>query len=1058
MDIRKVLKGAAIAVATIVVLLVGTAVAIPFFFKDKIMAQVKLEANKQLTAKMDFKDVDISIFRSFPNVSVGLDNFSITGTGRFEGIKLMQMQRFDVGLDIMSVIRGDKPMNIKKIWLTNPIIYVRVLEDGTANYNITKPDSTKKVEDKGKPSEFALKLSKYGVTNGMITYEDDKRGAFCEIKGLNHDGSGDFTANTYDLQTETAMSALTTAYKGVTYLKNAKIDAELTIGIDNKNSRYTFKNDNIKLNDLELAFGGWLQMQKDYTMDLHFKSKSADFKSLFSLIPSAYTADYNDVQASGKAAFDGAVKGTFNDNSYPSVKLNITAANAKFKYPKLPMGMDDINAEVHINSPNKDFDNLKVDIPKLHLRLGANPFDATFFLKTPMSDPDIRSTVKGIVNLADFSKAYPVDGLNGGIINADVHCNTRLSYITNSQYEKVDMGGTASVSELSYKTAAYPRVYIKSLSANFTPSNVEIPNFSGLLGKSDVSASGKLDNPLAYFSGTKTMKGVLKMSSNAFDANEWLGGSDKKDAKTETHAVKSTTTNTATTTTAAASKPFDRFDFAFDGTMGTFTYGTYVLKSLAAKGQVTPNLFKCDNFQTIIGNSDMKINGEITNIFGYLYGKDVLKGTINFSSAFFDMNQFMGKDDGKNDKKPAAKPQNVPVDTANLQPIKVPANIDMTINAAVATLPYDDLTLKNAKGIVIIRDEKATVKNFTFGAFGGIIAMNGLYDSKVTDKKPKFKFAYDLQKIDFQQAARYLPSIKKYAPIIQYIDGNFSSSMTMDGTLKPDLMPEMTSLTGLGDLTTINGVLRNFKPLDDIADKMNIAELKNARILNTKNWFELKDGKINVKPFDMKVKDAIVNISGKHGLNTDMDYLLKFKIPRLMLEKNAVAAQANRGIDLLSQQAGKLGLNLKQSENIFFNANIGGTMLKPTMKITLINAEGKNMATAIVDEVKDKVKAKVDEVKKQGEDLAKAQADKAKAAAQAIADEAKAKAKAAAEKAAKDALSGKLNLDSLKKAGTGILDGAKGKGTNGVKTQVDDIKKGVDDIFKGSNPFGKKPK
>ncbi|MEY4925590.1 MAG: hypothetical protein RI894_26, partial [Bacteroidota bacterium] len=773
--------------------------------------------------------------------------------------------------------------------------------------------------------------------------------------------------------------------------------------------------------------------------------------SLLSLVPAAYTADYKDVQASGSAAFDGQVKGVYNDNTYPSVKLNITAANAKFKYPKLPMGMDDINAEVHINSPNKDFDNLKIDIPKLHLRLSANPFDATFFLKTPMSDPDIRSTIKGVINLADLAKAYPVEGLNGGIIKADVHCNTRLSFISNSQYEKVDMGGNASVSELSYKMASRPRIYIKAMEANFTPSNVEIPNFTGLLGKSDIVASGKLDNPLAYFSGTKTMKGVLNLSSNSFDANEWMGGSTEK--TTETHAVKAATSTETAAETAATSKPFDRFDFAFDGKMGSFTYGKYVMKSLLAKGQITPNLFKCDNFQLILGNSDMKINGQITNIFGYLYGKDVLKGTINFSSAFFDMNQFMTKDDNA----PAQKPQNVPVDTANLQPIKVPANIDMTINAAVSTLPYDDMTLKNAKGTVIVRDEKATIKNFTCNALGGGIAMNGLYDSKVTDRKPKFKFGYSLDKVDFQQAAKFLPSLKKYAPIIQYIDGNFSSSMTMDGALKPDLMPEMNSLTGLGDLTTINGVLRNFKPLDDIADKMNIAELKQARVMNTKNWFEVDKGRLTIKPFDLKVKDALINISGKHGLNTDMDYLMKFKIPRIMLEKNAVTAQANKGIDLLGQQAGKLGINLKQSENIFFNANIGGSMLKPTIKITLVNAEGKNAANAVVDDVKGQVKQKVDEVKKQGEDLAKAAAEKAKTQAQAIADEAKQKAKAAAEKAAKDAMSGKINLDSLKKAGTGILDGAKGKGADGVKTQASDIKKGVEDILKGGNPFGKKP-
>jgi AsmA-like C-terminal region len=1039
-------KKIAIGFVSTLVLLVGAGIAIPYFFKDKIIAAIKTEANKSLNAKMDFKDVNFSVWRNFPNISVGLEQFSIEGVDRFKGIKLIQTDRFDVALDIMSAIRGDKPMKINSIWLEKPSVYVRVLPDGTANYNITKPDSTKKVEDKGKPSEFALQLSKYGITDGMLTYDDDKRGAYVAIKGLNHSGSGDFTTNTYDLATETEMAELTTAYGAVTYLNKAKVVADMTIGIDNRSSKYTFKDNNIKVNDLDLDFGGWVAMLHDIDMDFNFKTKSADFKSLLSLVPAAYTKDYSDVQASGKAAFDGFVKGKYNDNTYPSLALNIKAENAKFKYPKLPMGMDDINAEVHIKSPNKDFDNLAVDVPKLHFRLGANPFDATFFLRTPMSDPDIKSTAKGTINLADFSKAFPVEGLSGGIIKADVRCNTRLSYVTNEQYEKVDMKGDATVTSLTYKSAAYPKIYIQTLSAIFSPSNVTIPNFIGLLGKSDISASGVLDNPLAYYSGTKTVKGQLKMNANNFDANEWLGKSDKKDEPNRT--VQSTDKPADPN-----AKPFDRFDFQFDGNIKKFAYSTYNIRNLVAKGHVTPQFFKCDNFEMLLGNSDMKMNGEITNIFGYLYGKDVLKGNLNFNSTFFDLNQFMGSDD----KAPAAKPQNVPVDTSKLEPIAIPENIDMVVNATVATLPYDTYTLKNCKGQVILRDQKAILNNFYTQLFGGTCLVSGTYDSKVKNKRPKFKFDYKLDKMDFQQVVKNVASAKKFAPVMQYIDGSFSTSMKMDGTLQPDLMPEFNSLTGLGDLLTINGVLRDFKPLDEVASKLNIAELKNARVLNTKNFFELENGRINVKPFDYKIKDILVNISGSHSLTKEMDYLLKFKVPRAVLERAGVQGTVNKGYDLLNQQAGKLGLNIKQSEFVFFNVKMGGTMLKPTTKIELVNAEGKNTATAIKDQVKETVKTTIENTKKQAEDLAKQQAEKAKAEAKRIADEAAKKAKEAADKAVRDAIKNKsVNADSLKKAAEDIIKGGAGQGGAGVKTQVDDVKKGVEDIFKNNNPFKKK--
>ena len=56
--------------------LIGIAFAAPYLFKGKLLELAKKQINKNSTAKTDFTDLDISFFRSFPKVSVALDESS----------------------------------------------------------------------------------------------------------------------------------------------------------------------------------------------------------------------------------------------------------------------------------------------------------------------------------------------------------------------------------------------------------------------------------------------------------------------------------------------------------------------------------------------------------------------------------------------------------------------------------------------------------------------------------------------------------------------------------------------------------------------------------------------------------------------------------------------------------------------------------------------------------------------------------------------------------------------------------------------------------------------
>ena len=62
-------KRIGVIVVSVIAVIVGLMVAIPFLFKDKIKEIALNEVNKQLTADVGFDKIKISLIKNFPNAS-----------------------------------------------------------------------------------------------------------------------------------------------------------------------------------------------------------------------------------------------------------------------------------------------------------------------------------------------------------------------------------------------------------------------------------------------------------------------------------------------------------------------------------------------------------------------------------------------------------------------------------------------------------------------------------------------------------------------------------------------------------------------------------------------------------------------------------------------------------------------------------------------------------------------------------------------------------------------------------------------------------------------------
>ncbi len=187
---KKLLKITGIVLLTILVILFAA----PILFKGKIVSLVKSEINKNINARVDFSDISISLLRKFPKVSASIENLQIVGTGRFSSDTLLSASDIDIALNLMSVIKGDK-MTIYSVAIDKPRIHAIVAKDGKANWDIMKPDTAAAATPESKP--FNLELKKYSISDGYISYTDSSSAMYSTIEGLNHEGSGDFTADNF---------------------------------------------------------------------------------------------------------------------------------------------------------------------------------------------------------------------------------------------------------------------------------------------------------------------------------------------------------------------------------------------------------------------------------------------------------------------------------------------------------------------------------------------------------------------------------------------------------------------------------------------------------------------------------------------------------------------------------------------------------------------------------------------------------------------------------------------------------------------------------------------
>jgi len=442
-----------------------------------------------------------------------------------------------------------------------------------------------------------------------------------KLDDFNYDLAGDFTQDVFVLSNLLEIAKTTFKMDGVPYLNEAKVRFKADLDMDMPKMKFTFKENEFGVNDLGLAFDGFVEMpDTSITMDLKFAAKQTEFKSILSLIPAVYSKDFASIKTAGKLALDGFAKGVYNGSSMPAFAINLIIKDAMFKYPSLPKSVNNINIDVHVNNPTGVLDATTIDVNRFHVEMAGNPIDLSAKVRTPISDPDLTANLKGVIVLASISEFVPMEKTDklSGTIKADISLAGRMSAIDKQKYEDFKATGSFEIDQMDYQTAtlAYS-VKLNTMKLNFTNQFVELAAFDALMGKSDIKASGKIENFMQYIFKDDLIKGTFGITSNLMDLNELMG------PPAPTTAATPSTAATSTASSGVAAVP-SNIDFNLNASIGKVIYTNLILDNMV--GNIVVRNQKVD-----MTNLRMNTMGGALTINGFYETSNIKKPTIGLN-------------------------------------------------------------------------------------------------------------------------------------------------------------------------------------------------------------------------------------------------------------------------------------------------------------------------------------------------------------------------------------------------------------------------------------------
>jgi hypothetical protein len=637
---KKALKIIGIILGILILLLIAA----PFIFKGSLEKMLKRTINENLNATVAWEDLDLSLFSSFPDASLQLKNFSVINKAPFEGDTLASGKTLSLDMGIMQLFKkSNEAIKVDEVKIDEAFVNIKIDSLENANYDIAiKDDAPAVTEGEESAGGFTFDLKNYEITNSRINYLDEATNTYLMLTEVQHEGSGDLSQEISNLDTKTEAFA---SFKidSTEYLTKNRISLDAIFKLDLKNQKYTFLENEAKINELPLTFDGYVKVNEtNNEVDLTFKTPSSDFKNFLAVIPETYVKQINDVKTTGNFTVNGMLKGIVDSTHIPTMDIKIASDNASFKYPDLPKTVDNITIDAQLKNETGLLNDTYLNIPKLTFRIDNEPFRMNGSIKNMTENPLVNMEMQGTLNLANIEKVLPVEMEQklSGIFKADVIANFDMESVEKERYDQIDARGTASLTNFNYDAGFKNELKVANANLAMQPGSITLKELNAKTGQTDIKASGNIQNLIPFLMSKQDLKGRFEVQSNTFNVNDFMAS---EDSVSENNSKEKGTAAQKTASSEAVKIP-DFLDATLDFNADKVIYDNLELKNAKGTAAIANETITISNFTSDIFGGNIALSGNVstkTETPTFAMALDLSKIDIDQSFKELEMFQFL---------------------------------------------------------------------------------------------------------------------------------------------------------------------------------------------------------------------------------------------------------------------------------------------------------------------------------------------------------------------------------------------------------------------------------
>lgn len=557
----------------------------------------------------------------------------------------------------------------------------------------------------------------------------------------------------------------------------------------------------------------------------------------------------------------------------------------------------------------------------------------------------------------------------------DINMKSVLSLIP-GVYQEYMEGVTASgsVNFDGFVKGTYNETTMPQVVANFGIANGKISYADYPIPMEDIQVSAKFDMPTADLRETSFIMDKFHMLLDGEEVSAYLLFKDLEDyfwdfrvngnidlekitkvVELEGMSVKgliSANMQTQGRMSDLDAERYDKLPTSGSMTMTGFVYESADLPQGFGIAETSmsfdPAKISLSKFKGNAGKTDLNMDGEISNYLAYaLNDSAMLYGKLNFYSSMVDANEWMTEET-----------EETTVDTAAMEVVRIPENIDFVLASKIDLIKYDTWELKNFGGKVIIKDGAMTMEKVGFDLMDGHFEMNGSYQTAAALVNPLYDFDFSIQGLSIASAYQSFNTVKKLAPMAEKMTGKFSTDFKLGGSLGQDMMPIYEDMQGSGLIEIAQAALKDVKLLSSISEVSKLNE--NDGEVSLKDVLlsaSIEDGRLNIKPFDFKIGGRKATVGGSTGVDGSLNYAMSMDVP-----SGQVGEALNSVISSFA------GINNAIGKDVTLALGITGNYDKP--KVKLISASptgsgGSSVQDALKQQAQEKLNAQKEQVKEQ---------------------------------------------------------------------------------------------